>query len=50
MQPLAYLQFAFALVVAIGWIALAIEQLHIIERVEEQELWKEVKEKSVKTG
>jgi len=39
------LQFAFALAFTIGCIALVIARLHIIERVEEQELWQEWKEK-----
>ena len=39
------LQFAFALAFTIGCIALVIARLHIIERAEEQELWKELKEK-----
>ena len=40
----AYLQFAFALAVAIGIIALIIAELHIVERAEEQNLWRQIKE------
>jgi hypothetical protein len=45
MQPWALLQFAFALAAVISCIALIIGQLHVIERAEEQELWRQLKEK-----
>lgn len=45
MQLWVFLQFAFALVTAIGGMALIIDRLHIIERAEEQKLWKETREK-----
>jgi len=41
----ALLQFAFALAVAIGCFAITLAELHVIERAEEQELWKEAREK-----
>jgi len=44
MQVWALLQFIFALVVAIGCFALAMAELHIIERAEEQ-AWKELQKK-----
>lgn len=45
MQPWALLQFAFALAVVISCLALIIGELHIIDRAEEQELWRQLKEK-----
>ena len=45
MQPWALLEFAFALATVISCIALIIGKLHIIERAEEQELWRQLKEK-----
>jgi len=45
MQLWALLEFAFALAVVISAFALIISELHIIERAEEQELWRELKEK-----
>lgn len=45
MQPWVVLQFAFALAWVISCIALIIGRLHIIERAEEQNLWKELTEK-----
>lgn len=48
MAPWAFWQFAFALVVAIGWFALAIGELHISERAEEQE-WHELQGKIAST-
>lgn len=45
MEPWAVLQFAFVLSVAIGAFALILGELHVIERAEEQELWKEAREK-----
>jgi Na+-transporting methylmalonyl-CoA/oxaloacetate decarboxylase gamma subunit len=45
MQAWMVFQFAFALAVVISCLALVIGRLHIIERAEEQELWKEWKEK-----
>lgn len=50
MQTWAVLEFAFALAVAIGIISLIIAELHIIERAEQQELWKGVREKIAKIG
>jgi len=50
MQPWAILQFAFALAVAVSVFALIISELHIIERAEEQETWKQIKEKIAKMG
>lgn len=50
MQPWVILQFSFALAVVIGIIALAISELHVVERAEEQELWKEAKQKIAKMG
>lgn len=45
MQPWAILQFAFALAVVIGSIALLIGQLHMIERAEDQKLWSQLRER-----
>ena len=45
MQPWAILQFAFALAIVIGSIALIIGELHMIERAEDQKLWKQLKER-----
>ena len=45
MQVWALLQFAFALAVTIGVFAIILGELHVIERAEEQELWKEAREK-----
>ena len=45
MEVWMILQFSFALAFTIGCIALVIGKLHIIERAEEQELWKEWKER-----
>ena len=45
MQVWMLLHFAFALTAVISCIALIISQMHIIERAEDQELWKELKEK-----
>jgi len=45
MQPWALLQFAFALAWVISCIALIISKMHIIERAEEHEWWKELTEK-----
>lgn len=44
MQLWALLQFAFAFAVAISIFVLIIGQLHIIERAEQQELWRQLKE------
>jgi len=41
----AVLQFAFALTTTISGIALIISKMHVIERAEEQEFWRELKEK-----
>ena len=49
MQLWAILQYAFALVVAIGCIALAMAEMHIIERAEEQ-AWKQAQEQVEKIG
>lgn len=49
MQPWALLQFAFALASVISCIALIINKMHIIQRAEEQELWKELTEKIAST-
>jgi len=40
----ALLQFALALTVVIGSIALIIGQLHMIERAENRQLWRHLKE------
>lgn len=40
----AYLQFAFALVVVIGIISLVIAELHVVERAEEQKLWRQIED------
>ena len=45
MQVWAVLEFAFALATVIGCIALIIGELHMIERAEEQESWRRLKEK-----
>jgi hypothetical protein len=45
MQLWALLQFAFALAAVISGFALIIAKLHVIERAEEQELWKELTER-----
>lgn len=45
MQLWALLQFAFALAAAISGFALIIGELHVIERAEEQKLWKELTER-----
>jgi hypothetical protein len=50
MQPWAILQFSFALAWVIGFIALTINELHIMERAKEQELWEEAREKIAKMG
>jgi hypothetical protein len=47
MEVWMILQYSFALAFAIGCIALIISKWHIIERAEEQELWKELEEKIV---
>jgi hypothetical protein len=47
MQPWALLQFAFALAAVISCIALIIGELHVIERAEEQKLWRQLKEKVI---
>lgn len=46
MQPWALLQFAFALAAVISCIALIIGELHMIERAEEQEWWRQYKKKA----
>ena len=45
MQAWAILQFAFALVTAIGCFALIIGELHMIERAEDEAAWTRLKEK-----
>lgn len=45
MQAWAILQFAFALVTAIGCFALIIGELHMIERAENEALWRQIREK-----
>ena len=50
MQPWAIWEFAFALAVVIGIIYLVISELHIMERAQEKELWKEAREKIAKMG
>ena len=45
MQLWALLQFAFALTVAIGSLAIILGELHIIERAEERKLWDEMQQK-----
>ncbi|MBV6343292.1 hypothetical protein [Candidatus Magnetobacterium casense] len=45
MEAWAALQFAFALVVAIGCIALIIGQLYKAQRAEEQSGWNELRQK-----
>ena len=45
MQPWVLLEFAFALAAMISCIALILSELHIIERAEEQKLWRQLKEK-----
>ena len=45
MQIWALLQFAGALAVVVSCIALIIGRMHIIERAEEHEWWKELTEK-----
>ena len=45
MQPWALLQFAFALAAVISCIALVIGELHMVERAEEQKLWRQLEEK-----
>jgi hypothetical protein len=49
MQPWALLEFAFALAVTVSCFALIIAELHMVERAEEQEFWRQLKEKVVKT-
>ncbi len=46
----ALLQYAFALVAAASCFALIIGELYVTERVEEQELWTQLKEKVAKMG
>lgn len=46
----AFLQFAFALAAVISCFALIIGELHMVERAEEQELWKEARQKIAKMG
>lgn len=48
MQTWAVLEFAFVLTVVIGIMSLIINELHIVERAEEQELWNGVREKIAK--
>jgi len=50
MQPWALLEFAFALAAVISCFALIISELHMVERAEEQELWRKAKEKIAKMG
>lgn len=50
MQPWAIFEFAFALAVVIGFIALTINELHIMERAKDQELWEKAREKIAKMG
>jgi hypothetical protein len=50
MQAWMVLQFAFALATVISGIALIIGQLHMIERAEEQEWWRQTKEKIISTN
>lgn len=50
MQLWTLLQFAFALATAASCFALIIGELHIIERAEGQELWKQLDEKVAKLG
>ena len=45
MQPWMLLQFALALAAAVSCFALIIGEMHVIERVEEQELWRQLEEK-----
>jgi len=45
MELWAVLQFAFALAATISGIALILGEMHVIERAEEQEFWRELKEK-----
>ena len=45
MELWGILQFAFALTVAIAGIWIVIGDLHIIERAESQELWKQLKDR-----
>ena len=45
MQAWVVLQFAFALAVVIGIIALIISKLHMVERAEQEEMWKRCREK-----
>jgi len=47
MQPWALLEFAFALAAVISCIALIIGDLHMIERAEEQKLWRHLKERII---
>lgn len=41
----AILQFAFALAITIGSIALILSELHMIERAEAQKLWQQLRER-----
>ena len=45
MQAWGLLQFMFSLALAACGFALIIGKMHMIERLEEQELWKRIKEK-----
>ena len=44
MQPWMLLQFALALAAAVSCFALIIGEMHVIERAEEQELWRQLEE------
>ena len=44
MQAWALLEFAFALATVIGCIALIIGELHMIERAEKEQEWKQLRE------
>ena len=45
MQLWTLLEFAFLLATAIGCIALIIGKLHMIERAEEEHLWRQLRER-----
>ena len=49
MQAWGLLQIMFALALAASAIALIIGKMHMVERLEEQELWKRIREKLERT-